>query len=288
MKRIIVGIVAGTMFVIWSTAGLAQQSDSKIKKPSLKEQVATLTAEVATLTATVAALQKTISSAGAQNAIALGQYVTVDPGAENGLKGPHVIIKGANVHIESGSGATVDTSGLGNLVIGYDEDSVDATVIDGNRSGSHNLVIGPQHEFTASGGLLAGYDNFVSANYASADGGECNSAGANMLPFACSGAGGVSDGASVSGGYQNVAIGNAASVAGGQKNTASGGASSVSGGYSNSASNTASSVSGGESNTASGIGSSVNGGFSNTASGSGSSVGGGASQTASGTNQDIN
>lgn len=273
MKRIIVGIVAGVMFVIWSTAGLAQQSDSKIKKPSLKEQVATLTAEVATLTATVASLQNTISSAGAQNAIALGQYVTVDPGAENGLKGPHVIIKGANVHIESGSGGTVDTSGLGNLVIGYDEDSVDAAVIDGNRSGSHNLVIGPQHEFTASGGLIAGYDNFVSANYASADGGECNSAGSLLLPIDCRGTTGPSDGASVSGGGENFASGADASVSGGSGNAAS---------------SSASSISGGGANTASGGESSVSGGFSNTASGIQSSVGGGASQTASGTDQDVN
>ena len=94
------------------------------------------------------------------HALALGPFVSVDAGAENGLKGPNIVISGANVHIESGSGNTFDFTGLGNLVIGYDEDGIGASTIDANRTGSHNLVIGADHQFTASGGAVFGFGNF--------------------------------------------------------------------------------------------------------------------------------
>src|SRR5207253_1540014 len=93
-----------------------------------------------------------------------------------------VIFYGANLHIVSGSGQTVDTTGLGNLVIGYDEDSLNAAIIDGNRTGSHNLVVGPQHMFTASAGIVAGAVNFISSDFAAVTGGECNAAGETGLP----------------------------------------------------------------------------------------------------------
>jgi hypothetical protein len=67
------------------------------------------------------------------------------------------------VHIRSGSGSSVDDTQLGNLIVGYDEDEGSAPVFN-NRTGSHNLVIGPGHQFTASGGLLAGRDNTVISN----------------------------------------------------------------------------------------------------------------------------
>src|SRR5207249_10130664 len=58
-----------------------------------------------------------------------------------------------------GSGMTGDTTNLGNLTIGYNEprNTTDTT----NRTGSHTLIIGPEHQFTASGGLLAGYRSTV-------------------------------------------------------------------------------------------------------------------------------
>lgn len=56
--------------------------------------------------------------------LALADYVKVEPDIINELSGPHVIFEGANVHIRSGSGSTSDggdPSGLGNLIIGYNE-----------------------------------------------------------------------------------------------------------------------------------------------------------------------
>src|SRR5208282_2016909 len=179
-------------------------------------------AEIAALQAQVAQLQSQVSALQANNALALGPYVSVSLGTINGLNGPHVIFHGANVHIESGGGSTVDTtSGLGNLVIGYNEGNVS---IDAMRTGSHNLVVGPDHEFTASGGLVAGFENAVVSNHSTVSGGICNGAGATAMPPSPSCLLGTTagDGASVSGGQLSVATGFVASVSGGSANTASG------------------------------------------------------------------
>ena len=242
---------------------------------TLTSEVSTLQTALSTANSSISALQTALTTVQNNNALALGPYVSVLSGAVNGLNGPHVIFSGANVHIESGSGNTVDTTGLGNLVIGYDEDSLDSSVIDGNRTGSHNLVVGPQHEFTASGGVVSGYANFTSANYASVTGGECNAAGSASFPAACTYSGGASDGAGVSGGASNTASGEFSSVSGGFLNAASGVYSTASGGTSNAASSEYSSVSGGQNNAASGAGSSVSGGQNNTASADFSSILGG-------------
>ena len=243
--------------------------------------ITALQAQVTTLTSQVSSLQTTLTAVQNNHALALGPYVSVVSGTENGLKGPHIIFSRANVHIVSGSGSTVDTSGLGNLVLGYDEDSLAASTIDGNRSGSHNLVVGPQHEFTGSSGAVFGYANFTGANFASVTGGECNAAGLTAYPFQCEPTSGDADAASVSGGLVNTASAFGSSVSGGDNNLASADLSSVSGGQVNLASGEVSSVSGGEFNTASGEVSSIFGGESNTASYEFSSVSGGELNVAS-------
>jgi hypothetical protein len=160
---------------------------------------------------------------------------------ENG--GQDFVFTGVNVHVRSGSGATWGTiNGLGNLIVGYDE----ARTSGSDKSGSHNLVVGPKHNYTSYGGLVAGYQNAISGNQASVCGGLNNTASGN--------------GSSVSGGWYNTASGLYSSVSGGKFNTASGTSSSVSGGENSSASGQASSVSGGSDNEASGVASSVSGG----------------------------
>lgn len=198
------------------------------------------------------------------------KYMSVVTGEINGLAGPHVIFTGVNVHIRSGSGQTDDggifegPTGLGNLVIGYNEQR-DTPV---SRIGSHNLVVGPGHEYTRYGGLVAGASNTISAEYASVSGGSGNTASGPS--------------SSVSGGYNNTASFWNASVSGGQFNTASGYYSSVSGGNTNTASGNTSSVSAGHDNVADGWFSSVSGGRYNEAGGDSSSVNGGYSNTVSG------
>ncbi len=176
------------------------------------------------------------------------------------VSGGEMYVKGTNLHIDNGlpdpgtdvNGAPIPPTlnGEGNLIIGFNESRVFSPDI---RTGSHNLIIGAQNNYSSFGGLVAGRFNSISGQFAS-----------------------------ISGGVSNTASGSFASVSGGQSNRAIGLISSVSGGFSNSASVLVSSVSGGQFNTASGISSSVSGGEFNTASGSSSSVSGGRFKTATG------
>jgi len=161
--------------------------------------------------------------------------------------GDDVFFEGCNVHVRSGSGATngdtgagASVNGLGNLIVGYNEGGgfgADGFYgSDDDKSGSHNLVVGPAHSYSSYGGLVAGEDNNVSARAASVSGGGGNIASGYM--------------SSVSGGYENTASGESSSVSGGTRNIANSGASSVSGGEENTASDSASSVSGGHQNIA--------------------------------------
>jgi hypothetical protein len=237
-------------------------------------EIAELKAQVAALQSQVKTLQTQLAAVQSNNALKLDKFVTVDPNPENGVKGPNIKFTGANIHILSGSGVTDDhlstggsLTGLGNLIIGYDELFPNQVA---KRGGSHNLVIGRFHAFTSSafGGLVAGENNTISAQGASASDGAGNTASGFV--------------ASVSGGGGNIASGNNASVSGGARNTASGLSASVSGGARNTASGVLASVSGGEANDAGGILASVSGGGANKASGDNASVSGGANNTAHG------
>ncbi len=161
--------------------------------------------------------------------------------------------EGVNVQIVSGSGTTDgETSGTGNLIIGYNELRDDDV---NHRDGSHMLVIGGANNYTSDslGGMVVGTWNETSAPFASVSGGNANTASG--------------EGSSVSGGGWNTASGDVASVCGGVQNTASGDGAAVSGGELNSATGVFASISGGDSNTASGHAASVSGGDGRTASG---------------------
>lgn len=213
-------------------------------------------------------------------------------------EGNEIYITGANVNLLSGAGPGVVqdgtwtpglVNGLGNLVVGYNEDrsSFDGEV-PAQRHGSHNLVIGPLHQYTDNGGLLAGIWSTVAAPHASVVGGIENQA----LGFASAVSGGGSntstgDAASVAGGASNHASGNAASIAGGQSNTAIADHASVGGGSFNAAAAPHSSVSGGYYNATLGLLSTVSGGYGNTAVGVYSVVSGGGSNMAKGENSTV-
>ena len=242
--------VAAAVFLAWPTAASAQLGGT----PYVDPRVLDLEIKCNKLQDTINKLEGVVGDLLTRLAC-----VSRQTGEINGVSGPHLLITGCNVHIRSGSGMTGDTTNLGNLIIGYNEprNTTDTT----NRTGSHTLIIGPEHQFTASGGLLAGYRSTVTADFASVSGGQSNTASGFV--------------ASVSGGRQNTASGNVASVSGGALNTASANDASVSGGGANTASGAIASVSGGELNTASGFAASVSGGKSRAASGTDDWVAGG-------------
>jgi len=172
--------------------------------------------------------------------------------------GDNVVFEKCNVYIRDGSGQTDGAvNGLGNLIIGYNETSGENL----KRSGSHNLVIGPEHAYASFGGLVVGRENTISAPYSSVTGGRLNTASGL--------------GASVSGGSVNTASKDFASVSGGKSNEATGLNASVSGGTSNSARGDFSSVTGGSDNAASGFAAGISGGSGNVAKGNYTSISGG-------------
>lgn len=156
-------------------------------KPLQNGELAALQAEVARLSEALDVLGQS-----ARQADALLRYVRVD---DDG----NVVFTGTNVFIQSGTGATDDAgspSGRGNLIIGYDEGDWSD-----DKSGAHNLVVGPFHSYTGTGGFVAGWDNDVSGRSASVSGGAYNVADGDM--------------ASVSGGFNNAAKAPYSSVLGG-------------------------------------------------------------------------
>jgi hypothetical protein len=150
------------------------------------------------------------------------QYITGGPN--------EVVISGANLRIVNGLGDTFTTNGLGNLIVGYNELRNDPRS-DDVRTGSHNVVVGVQNNFSRFGGLVIGQLNEISGDFALVSGGSNNRASGQF--------------ASVLGGTFHRASGDFSSVSGGDQNTASGEGSSVSGGAANTASGFQSSVSGG-------------------------------------------
>jgi hypothetical protein len=212
---------------------------------------------------------------------------------------PTLRFRGVNVQIVDGSGATANPgSGTGNLIIGYNEDGAPAAV----RTGSHNLIVGPEHSWTSYGGVVAGFENTVAGPYGSVLGGSANGVG-GFAGTVTGGGGNVVDGfqGTISGGSGNVVdfFATNSSIGGGSTNTASGFSSSISGGSQNvidgdfawiggGAQNAIpigagfASVSGGAANVASGSFASVSGGNANTASGAFAWVAGGNANAASG------
>jgi hypothetical protein len=203
--------------------------------------------------------------------------------------------------VRSGSGVTSDGGtpiGSGNLIVGYNA----ARAVDSSKVGSHNLVVGDNHNFSSYGGMLGGFENAVTGPWSTASGGQNNVADAQ----AASVMGGrfvraLADWSTgVGGGGGNATVGNTAwarftTIVGGQLNQVGDtnnpdngrGATGV-GGTENHALGNFGVVVGGFSNTASGDSATVIGGESNQAQGSRAVVGGGSNNSASGQTSVVN
>jgi hypothetical protein len=196
---------------------------------SLTEQLAALEAAQSDIAAGLLDLQSTALDPSTQAAIAdLLAVVTVD------LPAATLTITGVNVYVQSGSGTTDDGGapvGLGNLVLGYDEGSADGSDL---KTGSHNLVIGPEHSYTGVGGIVAGEDNWLLADHSAILAGNKNEV-SGPYSAALSGKNHVvsGDGAAVIAGDSNVVSSSWGVVVGGYTNTTAGFKSVIVGGSSN-------------------------------------------------------
>lgn len=178
------------------------------------------------------------------NVLELNEHVEVinvhptDPNAQT------VRFSGVDVQIVNGEGETATVNGVGNLIVGYNEErsgylvarvcsdgrydnetectSNGGTWAHNHKSGSHNIVGGSGNAYSSYGGLVVGLQNTINRAYAS-----------------------------ISAGQRNVASGEVSSVSGGHSNTAEGPASSISGGGDNTTEGWGNSILGGEDQTAS-------------------------------------
>jgi len=202
--------------------------------------LAQLAAQVAALQATVNNQQNTITNLQKE---VLSQQNTIDNQAatiatlkaktasisvQNGVGlNTELVFTGVNVHIVDGTGFTDDGTqgelpnpsftGLGNLVIGYNESRVIAEGANDTRSGSHNLILGDFNNYSAYGGFVSGINNSIAGANASIFSGDANQANGAF--------------STVTGGHSNTAGGLFASISGGFENLSNGTASSVSGGH---------------------------------------------------------
>lgn len=102
-------------------------------------------------------------------------------------EGKALFISGVNVFIRNGMGKTDSQNGLGNLILGHNERQPLFSATDPTeRTGSHNIIVGINQNYSSYSGVLAGHSNAVTA------------------PFA-----------TVTGGFRNIATGEASSVSGG-------------------------------------------------------------------------
>jgi len=85
----------------------------------------------------------------------------------NGLGGrvPTLRVKGVNLQIVNGLGATNTVNSTGNLIIGYNEESGIAGQVH-ERTGSHNLVMGTVNDYFngVHGSIVTGHFNTVTGN----------------------------------------------------------------------------------------------------------------------------
>jgi len=187
--------------------------------------------------------------------------------------GNDITIAGANLHVVNGTGTTDGTpNGLGNVIIGYNEPRTTRN----DRSGSHVLVVGSNHNYSSYGGIVAGYGNTARGYYASVSGGSGNQASGEYASV-CGGQGNDAGGSytSISGGLDNRTYWHHTWVGGGRGNSAGlavvyprlhwGDYASVSGGRGNEAGGDGASITGGEQNIAIGTYASVSGGSGTTA-----------------------
>ena len=164
-----------------------------------------------------------------------------------------ITFTGANVFVQSGSGYTDDDysttgslTGLGNLIIGYDENIGTDT-----KTGTHNLVVGPHHTYTSYASILFGYDNSSTGSYGIVGGKQNEASARNNCILGGEGHQTSQYGACVLGGRDNVIEGLYVSILGGDSNLISEDYSSIVGGEANIANGAYSSILGGNANTTS-------------------------------------
>jgi hypothetical protein len=181
--------------------------------------------DIASNTSSISGIASDLTDLDIDLLVDLGDYLSVDTTDDS------VIFTDANVYVQSGSGSTDGTvNGLGNLIVGYDEDGGSD-----DKSGSHNVIIGMEHQYTGAGNLISGYRHEVDNDFSGMVGGFDHFVGATYSGLV--------------GGVRNTTLGTYSSVLGGRDSTATGDVSSIGGGTNNNATGHGTTIGGGDGTT---------------------------------------
>lgn len=173
--------------VVFTRKSACPHGDSKLSVGS-ESQVRKLTTEVHSLTSEVAALK----------GLTTGLSRAKVDGHET------LVISKENVQIVNGTGSETTTNGLGNLILGYNDNGQSE-----QRNGSHNLVLGDDNGYNSYGGIVGGTLNDIYGPYASVIGGTGNGAsGAEAVVVSGRFNGASSRLAAILGGYQGTVSSN--------------------------------------------------------------------------------
>lgn len=237
MKRAIVVVALFCVGLI--AVDRAGAEDNPIERiEALEAAVVTLQADlgdaqqrIRRLRRRVRTLEDGLVQVQANSVLTLNGYLSLE---KSGMY-PVALFRGLNIQLVNGVDQST-VNGAGNLIIGYDNAKANdefvcsdgryleqweceanaATWAVSHKTGSHNLIVGDESNYSSFGGAVLGFRNTVNRRYATVTGGRDNTASGRQ--------------ASVSGGRYNLASGNFASVGGGRQNHASGNRASVSGG----------------------------------------------------------
>jgi hypothetical protein len=279
LRLVVAALIAGTAMPVAAEVEIqAFEAGTPARAADVNRNFTNVKTAVELAERRLAALQERVEDleASLEKLMALSDAMTIQ--SLNGVQ--TVTLSGINLQVINGLGLTESVNGAGNIIVGYNEpnrltdqsycsrdrNQAGALLEDGtaciaaggvfgpvHQSGSHNLILGSQNNYSSAGAIVAGKHSTSNALYASVLGGVRNRA-SNFL-------------ATVLGGQENVALGNSSTVAGGNFNTTRGQHASVSGGMRGIASGAASAVTGGSQNVAAGTASSISGGTENTATG---------------------
>ncbi len=160
--------------------------------------------------------------------------------------GKDVIVSGGDLQVHKGTGNSGTPNTTGNLIVGFNA----ARASGSDKSGSHNIIVGDNHNYTSTDGIVSGYQNSISGGASIIAGRENIASGTYSAIL-----GGKTDTISTTGLYAGIVSGEGnmadqdySSIIGGKLNTTLTNWTVVTGGYLNSAGAAYSTISGGKGN----------------------------------------